>query len=148
VFCGALVLLNPKGTRWHRGLGYAYVTAMAVTLVTALALYELTGAFNLLHVAALVSALTLLQGLKAVWQRRPGWLERHYRLMAWSYIGLIAALVSESAARFGMPVLAARGIATGVWFWGLVGASTFLVVLAGARLLDAHARRRRGSVSG
>ena len=138
---GAIMLMLRKGTRMHRRAGYVYVALMFTVLATSLAIYDLTGGFNVLHGLALAGAVTLFLGLKAAWQRKAGWLERHYRAMAWSYIGLIAAFVSESATRLGIPLLAARGFAPGAWFWGLIAFSTFVVTFVGAFLLELKKRR-------
>src|SRR3712207_4566555 len=81
VASGAAVLLQPKGTRRHRQLGWTYVVSMVALNVTALSIYRLTGRFGAFHVAALVSVATLAAGLLPAVRRRPpdGWVESHYR---------------------------------------------------------------------
>ena len=53
------------------------------------------------HIAAIVSFLTLIAALIPVITRRPrkSWLTLHYKYTSWSYVGLLAAAVSEAAVR-------------------------------------------------
>ena len=145
IFCivaiasGAVVLLLGKGTRWHRSWGHLYGVSMLGVVVSALLLYAMTGRFGPFHVAAIVALVTVTGGLYSVLARRPrgGWMEAHATWMAWSYIGLIAALASESATHFILPIigstLSERGLIGS--FWGLVMVATFGVVGVGALLV-------------
>lgn len=69
--------------------------------VTALAIYRLTGAFNVFHLLALISLATLLIGFTSVRRRHSmrRWLWRHYQYMCWSYVGLLAATINEASVR-------------------------------------------------
>ena len=96
---GALVLMRRKGTGIHRIIGYGYVLSMLSLNASALALYHLTGHFGPFHALALVSLGTVLIGVSAPVFRRHGWLTTHYRSMAWSYIGLVAAACAEAMVR-------------------------------------------------
>ncbi|MEY2507502.1 MAG: hypothetical protein QOH01_1831 [Verrucomicrobiota bacterium] len=98
---GAFVFPMIKGTRLHKVLGYFYAAALLTTNVTAFGLYRLTGHFGMFHIAAIVSFLTLLAALIPVITRRPrkAWLTLHYKYTSWSYVGLLAAAVSEAAVR-------------------------------------------------
>ncbi|MBK7317330.1 DUF2306 domain-containing protein [Candidatus Villigracilis affinis] len=119
---GACVLLARKGTRLHKQLGYAYFFNMLGLNLTALFIYQLTGHFGPFHGAALASLLTLLAGFIPAYLRLPHgrWLEFHYEFMNWSYVGLIAAGVSEVATRL-----------PSAPFWPAVVASMFVVFLLG-----------------
>lgn len=138
IFAGAMVFLRRKGTTLHRRWGYTYFTAMLALNVSALTIYRLFGGFGVFHVAALVSLATIVAGLVPVVRRRPagGWLEMHAQFMAWSYVGLMAAAVSEAVTR--MPLL--RGFIMSDWgpespgarFGIVVGVGTSLVVALGA----------------
>ncbi len=129
---GAVVILLPKGTRWHRTVGHLYVWSMAVVLVSALSIYDMTGRAGPFHVAAVVGAVTLAAGLYTVLRRRPrkSWMEAHAIWMAWSYIGLCAAAAAESLSRFVMPRIADVLEREALWgaFWASVGLATFIVV--------------------
>jgi uncharacterized membrane protein len=140
VGAGAVVVRLPKGTRWHRTFGHLYASSMLGTVVTAFALYNLTGGFGPFHVAAVVGGATLAGGLWTVLGRRPRktWIEAHAIWMSWSYIGLLAALVSETATRFAMPRVARSFQDSGaVWavFWGTVVAASVLVLVVGMWVL-------------
>jgi uncharacterized membrane protein len=142
---GAAVCLLPKGTRWHRTLGHVYATAMAGLVVTALFIYRLTGGFGLFHIFALVAAATLAAGLGTVLLRRPrgSWMEAHATWMSWSYVGLLAAFVSESLTRVVMPRVAPLLREHELWglFWTLVGVATLVVVLTGRWLIGRYLPR-------
>ena len=115
---GAFVLLERKGTPSHRAMGASYVMAMILVNLTALGIYRLNGRFGPFHALALLSLGTVAWGLRAVLQRRQGWLLTHFYCMAWSYIGLLAAAAAEIVVR--VPLLAAsfnsaaRAMAVGV----------------------------------
>lgn len=138
---GAMVFLRRKGTTLHRRWGYTYLTAMLALNVSALMIYRLFGGFGVFHVAALVSLATIAAGFVPVVRRRPagGWLEMHAQFMAWSYVGLMAAAVSEAMTR--LPLL--RGFIMSDWgpespgarFGIVVGIATSSVVALGAWLI-------------
>ena len=96
---GAIVVAAPKGTPDHRTIGAGYVAAMLVVNLTAFGVYRLTGNFGAFHALALVSLAGVAAGLLAALRRRPGWLIFHYRAMAWSYLGLLAAATTEALIR-------------------------------------------------
>lgn len=123
---GLCVLLVRKGTRPHKQLGYAYFFNMLGLNISALSIYQLTGHFGPFHGAALASLLTLIAGfIPAYLHLPPGrWLDFHYEFMNWSYVGLIAAGVSEAATRL-----------PSAPFWPAVIASMFAVFLIGGVLI-------------
>ena len=134
IVAGAWVLRNRKATRRHRVWGYVYVLAMLSTNFSALGILRLTGSFNLLHAFAVISLLSIIVGMLAIlcrWPAKNGF-DLHLACMVWSYIGLIAALVSESATRIGVPLLIAHGYPPRTLFWVLVGLATGIVVAFGA----------------
>lgn len=123
---GLWVLFIRKGTRLHKQLGYAYFFNMLGLNISALFIYQLTGHFGPFHGAALASLLTLIAGFIPAYLRFPRgrWLEFHYEFMNWSYLGLIAAGVSEAATRI-----------PSAPFWPAVVASMFAVFLIGGMLI-------------
>lgn len=126
---GTAVAVAPKGTPRHRALGRAYLAAMGVLNVTALLIYTLTGRPNLFHLFALVGLASVAAGWIAVRRRRPGWRTAHARSMLWSYVGLLAAAVSELLVRV-------PGLISG-WtsFGAAVAAGTGGTFLVGALLI-------------
>ena len=99
---GTVVLLNKKGTSFHKRIGYAYAVSMVLVNGTAFGLYNLFGGFGLFHVLALISFLTLLMGMIPVWNRKQikHWYIIHLKVMSWSVVGLYAALAAEISTRF------------------------------------------------
>lgn len=128
--CGAVVLLQRKGTRMHRRIGWAYVASMVTLNVTALLIYRLFGGVGPFHVAALASLATLAAGIVTVVRRRPAqsWVERHYSWMAYSYLGLVAAGVAEATTRSGV-----------IGFWWAVLAATVFTFGVGSRIIRRRA---------
>ncbi len=126
---GAVQLLRRKGDRIHRALGYGYVYAMIFCNATALMLYRFTGSFNVFHAGALVNFACIIAAMIPVLRtpRAPDWLAKHYRWMAGSYIGLLAAASTEFSVRV-LP-LGSRGA---VW---LVAALASAIVSAVGSIL-------------
>jgi uncharacterized membrane protein len=102
---GARVIAARKGTVTHAWVGRFYLLSMLAVNVTSLAIFHLTGTFNIVHILALVSLATISVGYLQVLNRRRwrNWLWRHYQYMLWSYVGLLAATVNEGFVR--IPVL-------------------------------------------
>lgn len=116
------MLVQPKGTRRHVFVGRGYVLTMAMLLAAALATYEIDGGFGPFHFMALVSAVTLAGGWPLAGSG--GTLPKpsvHSYFMVWSYVGLVAAGVSQFANRTlpdagFLPVLAASAVTVGIAF--------------------------------
>ncbi|MGF1607399.1 MAG: DUF2306 domain-containing protein [Rhodothalassiaceae bacterium] len=127
---GPVLFLRRKGTRFHRLAGYAFVLAMLVVNITALATYDFTGGPNLFHGFAVLSLAALLPGFyaiqRAVRTGEPRYLELHVRLMIWAYYGLAAAGFAQIATRLALSV----GLKSGLTFalfgliYGVSGALT------------------------
>lgn len=144
---GAAVLLTgPKGGRTHKRLGWVYLGAMLSLNGTALMIYRLFGGFGPFHVAAIVSLFSVIMGatlaILAGRARRRGdhaqrasLVEGHFRAISWSYVGLLAALVSETATRL---EIARPAAAPGRAFGIAVMVATLLVVATGAYLIRAR----------
>ena len=86
---GPVLLLRRKGDRRHRMLGRVFAAALFGVNVTGFGIYELTGGPSVFHALALVSLLTLWNGLAAI---RRGRVATHLVSMAFAYAGLLAAL--------------------------------------------------------
>ena len=129
---GLAVLLRRKGTRVHRQIGQGYVLSMLLLNATALMIYDIHGRFGPFHVASALSLATVGAGFVPVYLRRPrrAWMLRHATFMCWSYVGLLAAFVSEVAVRV-----------PGVGFGSAVIAATRVVVAGGAVLIHTRVPR-------
>ncbi|HIA99200.1 MAG TPA: DUF2306 domain-containing protein [Gemmatimonadetes bacterium] len=149
---GAVVVMNAKGTRWHRTFGHIYATSMVGVIVTAFSIYDLTGKFGPFHVGASLSAVTLSAGLYFVLARRPkyNWIEWHAQWMSWSYIGLMAALTAESLTRFIMPRTAPWLEERELWsvFWSTVVVVSLVTFAVGWWLVKTKLPQALGTVSG
>lgn len=123
---GLCVFLTHKGTHLHKQFGYAYFFNMLGLNISALCIYQLTGHFGPFHGAALASLVTLIAGFIPVYLRLPHgrWLDLHYEFMSWSYVGLIAAGVSEAMTRI-----------PSAPFWPAVAVSTLAVFVLGGILI-------------
>lgn len=69
---GAVVVLRPKGTKFHRTVGRVYLAAMLAVNVSALAIYELFGGFGPFHAAAVINRGTAGDAGLARLTPRPG----------------------------------------------------------------------------
>lgn len=100
---GPVVFMRRKGDLAHKLIGMVYVIAMYVATISALSLYDLTGAWNFFHYAAIASLLTLTAGFVAILiygANRARWaLDLHLQMMPWSYLGLALAAIAEVATR-------------------------------------------------
>jgi len=134
---GIVIFIRPKATYFHRVLGYVYSVSMVVMLVTAFFTYHLTKSFNFLHIFAMISCPPLILGFWAAFRRGSNWLARHYHWMCYSYIGLCAAFVAETATRVVMPYLVDHyHIRSMTWFWVIVGVVSAGVFYAGTWLME------------
>ena len=79
LIAGAFVFFTPKAGFTHKWIGYTYVVAMITVIITAFMLYHLTGSFNVLHIAAIFSSISLSLGMLAIILKKPekNWFYRH-----------------------------------------------------------------------
>ena len=125
---GANIISQFKGTNRHRRVGHAYVMSMVLLNATAFGLYDLTGTFGPFHAFSLVSLVTLAAGFIPVRRHSPSdWMLKHAIFMCWSYVGLVAAFVSEVVSRL-----------PGVPFAASIAAASVIVVAMGGFLI--HSR--------
>jgi uncharacterized membrane protein len=129
---GLAAVVPTKGTRQHRYIGRAYVASMMLLNLTGLAIYDLTGRFGPFHVAAIVSLATVAAGFMSALAHvgNTQWTTMHGIFMSWSYVGLLAALISEIAVRV-----------PGVRFGLGVTVTTAVVVAGGAALIHIRVPR-------
>jgi uncharacterized membrane protein len=128
---GTIVLLNTKGTKFHKRVGYTYVVSMVSLNVSSFFIISF-GNYSLFHFFALVSLFTVLGGIIAAWRRRKKWLVAHYYFMSWSVVGLYAALWSEIGTRFTSNMKD---------FWWMVVIATVATVAIGSRIINKQAKK-------
>ena len=132
VITGAITLVNPKGTKFHKIVGYIYVVAMLLMNATAFGIYRLFGGFGVFHFFALFSLFALFGGMYPVLFRKKvkDWYIEHLKVMSWSVVGLYAALAAEIGVRFFEPRF---------FFW-IVGLSGGFITTIGAVLIRRRIR--------
>mgnify|MGYP001244673036 CR=1 FL=1 len=82
---GAIIFLLPKGTGFHRFLGWSWVSAMVVVAVTSvLMIADFKTGINALHVFTAVTVLSLWGGLSGI---RRGDVRQHAASMVGLYVG-------------------------------------------------------------
>lgn len=92
IIVGALIFLLPKGTGYHRLLGWSWVGSMAVVAVTSVAMIaDFKTGVNALHIFTAVTVVSLWAGLAGI---RRGDVRQHAGSMVGLYVGglLIAGL--------------------------------------------------------
>ena len=121
---GTIVVLNKKGTRFHKRVGYVYVVSMLLLNLTAFGIYRLFNGFGMFHAAALLSLLALVGGMYPVLFRHKvkNWYLQHVKVMGWSVVGLYAAFAAEIGTR----------LFEEKYFFLTVGVSSFAVIAIGA----------------
>ncbi len=120
---GAVVLIAPKGTRFHKRVGCVFALSLLLTNGTAALMYNLTGTVNFLHVFILVSMGSLLYGMAAIRRRQ---VATHLRGMTGAALGVWAAGVAELTVRVLPGIASPQAIiwtaaGTGVAFFFLIG---------------------------
>lgn len=134
---GVGVLRRPKATELHRIIGMLYVLCMFGLNVTALTIYRVFGGVGAFHVMSAITLVILLAGFGAVFLKRPRrtWLQYHYYLIGWSYVGLCAAAATEIAVRI-----------PGVSFIAGVAVPTVCVTIAGGAWVQLQKRSTLATV--
>jgi uncharacterized membrane protein len=94
---GATQVIRTRRDRFHRRMGYVYITAMTIADLTVLGVYEFTGSFNGFHALAMFNLFSMAMALRPMLMNpRPyQWKINHYMWIGWSYVGLCAAGVTE-----------------------------------------------------
>lgn len=89
VAVGMAQLMLPKGTRWHKALGWAWVGAMAVAAVSSFWIFGINNdGFSVIH---LLSVFVLLNLAAAIWSIRRGQVSAHRKFMVGTLLGLLGA---------------------------------------------------------
>ena len=82
---GVVIFLLPKGTGFHRLLGWTWVSAMIVVAATSIAMIaDMRSGINALHIFTVVTVVSLWSGLTGI---RRGNVQQHAGSMVGLYIG-------------------------------------------------------------
>ena len=133
IVVGLLQLLRSKGGPAHRARGYAFVYAMLVADGAAMLVFQFTGRFNILHIGALVNLLCIILAVVPVLRspRPSNWKYQHYYFISWSYVGLLAAAVTELVVR-------TNPLATREQAWTVTAAASVVVTVIGYVLINRY----------
>jgi uncharacterized membrane protein len=97
---GMIILLLPKGRRFHKTLGWAWVLAMGTAAVSSLFIVELNGGFwSFLHI---ISGWTIVGMPMAIYAVRNGKVLEHKRGMTGMFVGglIVAGALTFIPGRF------------------------------------------------
>ena len=128
---GVVVILNTKGTRFHKRVGYFYVFCMLSLNFSSFFIMNFDG-FSIFHFFALLSLVTVFGGMIPALRRTKNWMAPHYYFMSWSVVGLYCAFWSEVGTRFANNV---------PQFWWAVAIATFLTAGIGSIIIRKQAKR-------
>ncbi|WP_438977309.1 DUF2306 domain-containing protein [Polaribacter sp.] len=128
---GLIVILNTKGTKFHKKVGNVYVVNMLLLNISSFFISNFNG-FSIFHFFAIVSLITILAGMYPVLKRSENWLQKHYYFMAWSVVGLYCAFWSEVGTRF---------VKNMQDFWWAVAIATFLTAFLGNYFIKKNAKK-------
>ena len=128
---GLIVILNTKGTKFHKRVGYVYVVNMLLLNISSFFISNFNG-FSIFHFFAIVSLITILAGMYPVLKRSKSWLQKHYYFMAWSVVGLYCAFWSEVGTRF---------VKNMQDFWWAVAIATLLTAFLGNYFIKKNAKK-------
>ena len=97
IVVGAEQVLRTRRDFLHKCLGYVYVVCMVVADVAILTVYRFNHHFNVFHVGAIANLLCIGMALQPMLAKpRPvQWKLKHYMWICWSYVGLLAAALTE-----------------------------------------------------
>lgn len=128
---GTLVILNNKGTKTHKKMGYVYVLCMLFLNISSFFIVNF-GGFSLFHGLAVFSLLTVLGAIIPTLLRVKHWMYFHFYLMNWSVVGLYCAFWAELGTRF---------VKNRQQFWWIVFLAMFITSVIGAILINKKAKQ-------
>ncbi|WP_299114623.1 DUF2306 domain-containing protein [uncultured Winogradskyella sp.] len=128
---GTIVLLNKKGTMFHKRTGYVYVTSMLLLNISSFFIVNF-GGFSLFHFFAIASLATVLGAIIPTIRRVKNWFQYHFYFMSWSVVGLYCAFWAEVGTRF------VNNMAD---FWWMVALATGITGYIGSRIINREAKK-------
>ncbi|NVJ88870.1 MAG: DUF2306 domain-containing protein [Flavobacteriaceae bacterium] len=128
---GLVVVLNTKGTLFHKRVGYIYVIIMLLLNLTSFFISNFQG-FSIFHFFTIVSLVTIMGGMYPTLKKSKNWIYQHYYFMSWSVVGLYCAFWSEVGIRF---------VKNMQDFWWAVAIATFLTAFVGALIIHKNKKK-------
>ncbi len=141
IIVGAEQVLRRRRDRLHRRLGCVYVVSMVIADCVILTVYRFSGRFNVFHVGALVNLVTMAVAMRPMLRSpRPAqWRLTHYMWITWSYVGLLAAALTEFVIRTQPFGIGGAAVAATI-------VSSMLVTGVGAVLIQLNRPKRAADV--
>lgn len=128
---GTIVLLNKKGTQFHKRTGYVYVVSMLLMNLSSFFIINFDG-FSIFHFFAIVSLITIFGGMIPAIKKKKNWFGYHFYFMSWSVVGLYCAFWSEIGTRF---------VNNMQQFWWAVILATLITVFIGSKIINREAKK-------
>ncbi|GAB5565061.1 MAG: hypothetical protein Wins2KO_21240 [Winogradskyella sp.] len=128
---GTIVLLNKKGTLFHKRAGYIYVVSMILLNVSSFFIVNF-GGFSLFHFFAIISLIAISGGMIPTIKKKKNWLAYHFYFMNWSVVGLYCAFWAELGTRF---------VGNMQQFWWMVAAATIITSVLGSIVINKEAKK-------
>lgn len=128
---GTVVVLNTKGTTFHKRVGYVYVTSMLLLNISSFFIANFSG-FSLFHFFAIFSLMTIFGGILPTIRKKKNWFSSHFYFMSWSVVGLYCAFWAELGTRF---------VGNMQQFWWMVALATFITSLIGRKIINKQAKK-------
>ncbi|MBO6606996.1 DUF2306 domain-containing protein [Psychroserpens sp.] len=128
---GTIVLLNKKGTTFHKRVGYTYVQSMIFMNVSSFFIINFDG-FSIFHFFAIISLLSIIGGMLPTIKKKNNWLAYHFYFMNWSVVGLYCAFWAEVGTRF---------VNNMKDFWWMVALATFVTAFIGSIIINKQAKK-------
>ncbi|SHH40354.1 DUF2306 domain-containing protein [Winogradskyella jejuensis] len=128
---GVIVILNVKGTKFHKRIGYIYVLSMLSLNISSFFIVNFNG-FSLFHFFAIISLITVLAGIIPTILRINNWFPYHFYFMSWSVVGLYCAFWAEVGTRF---------VSNMKEFWWMVALATGVTAFIGSRIINKQAKK-------
>ena len=128
---GTIVLLNKKGTLFHKRTGYVYVVSMLLMNISSFFIMNFNG-FSIFHFFAIVSLVAIIGGMVPTIKKKKNWFGYHFYFMSWSVVGLYCAFWAEVGTRF---------VNNMKDFWWMVALATFITAFIGSRIINSEAKK-------
>ena len=128
---GTIVLLNKKGTNFHKKTGYIYVASMLLMNISSFFIINFNG-FSIFHFFAIASLATIFGGMIPTIKKKKNWFGYHFYFMSWSVVGLYCAFWSEIGTRF---------VNDMQQFWWVIILATLLTVFIGGKIINREAKK-------
>ncbi len=128
---GTVVLLNAKGTDFHKRIGYVYVLAMVLLNLSSFFIVNF-GGFSIFHGFAIISLVSIAGGMLPTIKKKPNWFAYHFYFMNWSVVGLYCAFWAEVGTRF---------VGNMQQFWWMVALATGITAGIGNIVINKQAKK-------